>query len=340
MSIAPCFLSALGWNERWAALLAEAGNEVAAGRVIRRNRGTATIATEHGALSLSVPPRIGSLVTGDWVAVSSGAIADILPRAGAIRRRGNDGTEQVLAANVDVVLLVCGIDRPVKAGRIQRGAIAAWEAGASPVVVLNKSDLGPTEALRKTATAENPGLDLLDVSTVTGAGIDELRRRIGGSTAMLLGESGAGKSSLLNALLEEQLVATGAVRSGDAKGRHTTTARELYVVPGTGVIIDTPGIRAFGLAADVQALTAAFDDVDELAQSCRFGDCRHGSEPGCAVRAAIDTGSLSPSRLEQFIRIKREIAGEALRSNPRERHRQERKFGRQVQEAQDFKRRG
>jgi ribosome biogenesis GTPase len=332
-------LYSLGWSDRWSALFEEVAVPGALpGRVLRRDRGFAVIGTGDDAILLPVTDRLGELVTGDWVALTRDSILDLLPRKGVLRRRGNDGAEQLLAANVDVVLLVCGIDRPVKPGRIQRGAVQAWDAGASPTVVLNKADLGPTAELRASVTLENPGLDVIEVSAVTGIGLDEVRQVIGGRTAVLLGESGAGKSSLMNALAGRELAASRPVRAVDSKGRHTTTVRELYVIPQTGMVIDTPGIRAFGLAADDRSIAAAFGDIDELAELCRFSDCRHLTEPGCAVLAAVAEGTLSTKRLESYHRLQREVRSEILRAHPHERRRSERRFGRLVKEALRIKR--
>jgi ribosome biogenesis GTPase len=169
-------------------------------------------------------------------------------------------------------------------------------------------------------------------------GLQEVRQAIAGRTAVLLGESGAGKSSLMNALAGEELAASGAVRSVDAKGRHTTARRELFVIPQAGVVIDTPGIRAFGLAADESSVSAAFADIEGLAAGCRFSDCRHRTEPGCAVVAAVATGALSGQRLESYHRLRREVQSEILRANPHARRRSERRFGRLVKEAVRMKR--
>lgn len=331
-------LHALGWGDRWTTLFAQAPPESVPGRVVRRDRGHATVTTDDAILTCQLLDRFGDVVTGDWVAMAGGTIAQILSRKGAVRRRGPDGVEQVIAANVDVVLLVCGMDRPVKAGRIQRGAIAAWDANAIPTVILNKSDLGSTTELRSEIFAENPGLDVIDVSTHTGAGLDEVRRAVGGRTTVLLGESGAGKSSLLNALAGNELAAMGAVRESDSKGKHTTVSRDLYIIPGAGVVIDTPGTRAFGLAADEAAVKSAFVDLEELAQFCRFFDCGHSNEPGCAVTAAIKSGELDHRRLDSFKKLQKELASEALRARPHERRKYERTFSKVVKEATKMKR--
>jgi ribosome biogenesis GTPase / thiamine phosphate phosphatase len=332
-------LLAFGWNDRWAALLGdlELPGAVPA-RVVRRDRGWVTAATPDGVQSVEIAGQTTEIVTGDWVALVDGRVATILPRKGVLRRRTSDGLEQLLAANVDVVLLVCGLDRPVKPGRVHRGAVQAWDAGAEAVVILNKTDLAvdPREAAEAIAS-ETFGLEVLPVSSRTGEGLDAVHETIRGRTTVLLGESGAGKSSLLNALAGRPLAAEGAVREGDAKGRHTTIRRELHVLPGSGIVIDTPGIREFGLAASTEAVESAFEDIEELSQGCRFSDCGHDTEPGCAVKAAIETGGLRPGRLEAYLRLRRELESQVVRENPYERRRRERRFARITDEGQNAK---
>lgn len=280
---------------------------------------------------------------GDWVVVEDAAegdgmhVVEVEPRRSLLRRRaaGTDA-EQPLAANVDVVFLVCGLDRPVKAGRIQRGATLAWDAGATPIVVLTKAALvdgGTLADVVAAVEASNPGIDVIVTSVRERVGIDALAEAARDRTVTLLGESGAGKSSIVNALLGDDAVRTGAVRAGDAKGRHTTTARELHRLPGGGALIDTPGIRAVGLWVDVDAVGAAFVDVDGLAGACRFPDCRHDGEPGCAVAAAIDDGTLDPARLEAWRRLRREAVSAALRAQPHELRREQKRFSRITKDA-------
>jgi ribosome biogenesis GTPase len=310
--------------------------------VIRRDRGVAVVAT--GDETVPVPTTGLDLVTGDWVAVDGGGRVFVLPRHGVLRRRGPDGAEQLLAANVDVVLLVCGLDRPVRPGRIHRGVVQARDAGAGVVVVLTKSDLAGDldgsahpDAVTAELLREAPGIDVIPASSLTGEGFDLVRAALAGRTTALLGESGAGKSTLLNALAGFDLAETGAVRGGDAKGRHTTTRRELHVIPGLGQIIDTPGLRAFGLAAERSTVDAAFGDIEALAASCRFSDCHHTGEPTCAVEAAVEEGILSSHRLEQYRRLQHELASEVLRSNPHQLRRVQRRFGRVARDAQRLK---
>lgn len=294
----------LGWDEsRQGELDALGVPGGVPGRVVRQDRGWVQVARADGVQGARTrADRVGTPVVGDWVLVVDDEVAAVLERRGVLRRADPVGEgEQVLASNLDRVLVVAGLDRPVKAGRIQRAAAQAWDAGAEPTVVLTKADLVPDpEALRAGVAAEHPGTDVVAVSAHSGDGVDELARSLGGDTVVLLGESGAGKSSLLNALARADVALTGDVRAFDAKGRHTTTRRELHVLPGGGIVVDTPGIRAIGLWVDPEAIDAAFSDIDELSAHCRFNDCTHDHEPGCAVRAAVAAGALSAERLAAF----------------------------------------
>jgi ribosome biogenesis GTPase len=331
-------LSELGWGDRWAARLAELDPGLRPARVVRRDRGWALVAT-GGDPVMKVPlTSVGDVATGDWVALDGDRIAAVLPRHGVLRRRSPEGTEQLLAANVDIVLLVCGLDRPVKPGRINRGVVQARDAGSRVLVVLTKADLcdDPGAAVAG-ILGQTPGVDVVGVSSRTGEGLDAVRQSLRGRTAVLLGESGAGKSTLLNFLAGEDRAATGDVRQSDAKGRHTTTSRELHVVPGLCLIIDTPGLRAFGIAADSAAVEAAFADIEELAPGCRFRDCRHDAEPGCAVLGAVRTGALARGRLEQYRRLQREVESGELRANPYQRRRAERRGAAMIREVLELK---
>lgn len=300
-------LEALGWDEGWAT--AAAGVTGAPGRVVRQDRGWVQVAGAGGTASARTrADRVGTPVVGDWVTVVDDEVATVLPRRNELRRADPRGEGvQVLAANLDHVLLVLGGDRPVKDGRIQRAAVQAHDAGAEPMVVLTKADLLEDPATAATELARrHPGIDVGAVSAHTGAGIHELRARLGGETVVLVGESGAGKSSLLNALAGTDVAGIGEVRSHDAKGRHTTTRRELHRLDGGGLVVDTPGVRVIGLHAAPGAVDAAFADVAALARDCRFGDCTHDHEPGCAVRAAVSSGALSPERLDDYCELRAE----------------------------------
>ena len=330
-------LAPYGWNERWNALLADhPGCEP--GRVIRHHGISLEVAAPTGVVTAILTLRLDPAPTvGDWVALDADhhPVA-VLSRASLLRRRSAlTDTDQAMAANVDLVLLVCGLDRPVKTGRIQRGATLAWDAGATPVVVLTKAAraTGVDEVAERVA-ATNPGVEVLVTSAKEGIGLDALRTLADGQTVTMLGESGAGKSSLMNALIGEDVAITGSVREGDSKGRHTTTTRELRVLPTGGVLIDTPGIRAVGLSADPDAVAMTFADIDDLAPDCRFADCRHDTEPGCAVLAAVASGDLAQARLDAWRALDHEAASAAQRDLPHEKRKHDKQFARVPKDAQ------
>lgn len=312
-------------------------------RVIRHDGGSLLVITQDGPLSLRPHPRLEPQPTvGDWLAVrvppdagwDAARIDSVLPRTSLLRRATADGTGvQSLAANVDVVLIACGLDRPVRAGRVQRVAAQAWDAGAEPVLVLTKAVRGAAVDLQR-LELENPGLRVLLTSAVEHVGLAQVRAVVAGRTAVLIGESGAGKSTLANALLGRDEAAVGAVRERDGKGRHTTTARQLHLLPGNdgGALIDTPGIRAVGLSTDAESVDASFDEIQELAALCRFSDCGHLSEPGCAVLAALADGRLPQARYDSWRRLQREVASAALRSSPHELRKYGKQFARMAKE--------
>ncbi len=263
------------------------------------------------------PPAVGDWVVAARAPGGDATVHAVLPRRSRLargdanRRRGDEApaAEQVLAANVDRVLVVCGLDRDYNPRRIERYVTLAWGGGAEPAVVLTKADLRP-DAARFAAEAEAlaPGARVLTVSALSGEGVDAVRGLLGpGTTACLVGSSGAGKSTLLNRLLGAETQATAATSAATGKGRHTTTRRELFVLPGGGVVIDTPGLRSVGLDPAGDGLDAAFADVADLANGCRFRDCRHQGEPGCAVEAATSAGRLDPGRWEGYQRLEREL---------------------------------
>ena len=306
----------LGWDPGWAKTLAATAQGAEPGRVLQHHGVALVLAlpdrTETVMLTLRLDPQP---TVGDWIALKNGEAVAVLPRRSLLRRRNAHGDgEQQLAANIDKVLLVCGLDRPVKDGRIQRGTAISRDAGAEPVVVLTKASRDSEEVVDPQRAADevraaHPGIDVIITSVKEGIGIDELRSIIGTDTVTLLGESGAGKSSIVNALIGDNVAETGDVREGDSKGRHTTTTRELHLLPGDGVLIDTPGIRAVGLVADNEGVAETFADVDEIASTCRFADCQHEGQPGCAVAAALADGTLNAERVESWRRLEAETEG-------------------------------
>jgi ribosome biogenesis GTPase len=276
---------------------------------------------------------------GDWVALDgapapaqpsddAAVIAAVLPRRGAIRRSAGDSNrlgngrlvdEQVLAANVSVALLVAGLDGDLNLRRIERYLAVAWSSGVEPVVVLNKADVADDLTGRRVAVeAVAPGVPVVTVSALTGDHLEALGAHLRpGRTAVVLGSSGVGKSTLVNALLGEARQETRAVRDADSRGRHTTTHRELFALPGGALLIDTPGLRALEVSGAADGLAPAFEDVEAIATECRFSDCRHAGEPGCAVRAALADGRLTSDRFESHRKLERELARESRRGDPR-----------------------
>ena len=247
----------------------------------------------------------------------------VLPRRTHLARKvpGPTTAVQVVAANVDVVLIVGGLDDDYNPRRLERALVLAWDGGARPAIVLNKADLLAPDLLAARVRATEdvaPGVPVLAMSAATGEGLDGLEAIVApGQTAALIGSSGVGKSTLVNRLLGADRQRTAEVRAHDSRGRHTTTHRELLRLPGGALLVDTPGLRELQLWAAPDALEGAFADVDALAASCRFADCAHGEEPGCAVLAAAADGTLGPARLESYRKLQRELRYLALRQDER-----------------------
>jgi len=300
-------LEKLGWNSAWAEAFAiHARPEAAPGRVVSDSGALAVVETEDGERTLPHAANCLRPVTGDWVAVSRERIEQVLPRRTRFSRRaaGERNEEQVLAANIDVAFLVMGLDGDYNLRRIERYLLSAWQSGARPVVVLNKADICPDWPARVAAVERSVlGVPVVAISATEDPSLAPIAGQVkSGETAALFGSSGVGKSTLVNRLLGAEKLPTRPVRQDDSRGRHTTTRRSLTVLPEGWLLIDMPGLRELRLWADEEALNQAFADVDQLARQCRFRDCRHNGEPGCAV-----TGSLEEGRLASYHKLQREI---------------------------------
>ncbi len=339
MEIPEAAIRALGWDAAWAEAFAPfAARGLRPARVVAVHRETSIVRDGDGDRPAAVSGsfRFDALAAsdfptvGDWVALDGGGvIAAVLPRRSMFKRMAADGSrrsaglddEQVMASNVDVALLVAGLDNDFNLRRIERYLAVAWSSEITPVVVLNKSDLADDVDGRLVAVdAIAPGVATVPVSARTGAGLDDLRAHLRpGSTAAILGSSGVGKSTLVNALLGEERQKTAEVRDSDSRGRHTTTHRELFELPGGALLVDTPGIRALEVLGADEGVEAAFDDVADLAAQCRFSNCRHEGEPGCAIREALLDGRLTELRLASHQKLERELARTERQGDPRAR---------------------
>ncbi|MFI2506513.1 ribosome small subunit-dependent GTPase A [Streptomyces sp. NPDC018972] len=315
-------LAPYGWDDAWADAFAPHDAEgLLPGRVIRVDRGQCDVVTADGTLRADTafvtphdPLRV--VCTGDWVAVEPGGnpryVRAYLPRRTAfVRSTSSKRSEgQILAANVDHAVVAVSLAAELDLARIERFLALAWESGAQPVVVLTKADLVPDAVTRahlvQDVETSAPGVPVLTVSARDGDGLDVLAAITAGGTSVLLGQSGAGKSTLANALLGEDVMDVQAIRDVDGKGRHTTTTRNLLALPGGGVLIDTPGLRGVGLWDASTGVGQVFAEIEELAEGCRFHDCAHESEPGCAVLDAVETGDLPQRRLESYRKLLRE----------------------------------
>ncbi|NLU76753.1 ribosome small subunit-dependent GTPase A [Streptomyces sp. HNM0575] len=352
-------LSRYGWDTRVADAFAPYDDEgLTPARVVRVDRGRCDAVTADGIVRASTAPvatadPLRAVCTGDWAALGHGAessaeggahsggdgpmpeVVALLPRRTAFVRSAssNRSEGQVLAANVDIALIAVSLAAELELPRVERFVALAWTSGARPLIVLTKADLVKDPATLGQLAADvgesAPGVDVLTVSAAEGDGLDVLAAVVAGGTCVLLGRSGAGKSTLANALLGEDVQDVRTVRDRDGKGRHTTTTRDLLPLPeaaGGGVLIDTPGLRGVALWDAEGGVGSTFSEIEELAEECRFHDCRHESEPDCAVLAAVDDGTLAARRLESYRKLLRENARIAARTDARLRAEQKRRF--------------
>ncbi len=317
-------LEDLGWGPHFQQQLhSEETVALVPARVAEEHKGTyriyfeagPTLATLAGRLTHEARTRDELPAVGDWVLArplpgeERAIIHRLLDRRTKLSRKtaGERTAEQLLAANVDTVFLVASLNQEFNLRRIERYLTVIWESGARPVVVLNKADLCEPDALRTEAESIAPGVPVHLTSASLARGVDELRRYVGtGQTAVFVGSSGVGKSSLINCLLEQPLQAVREVRAGDGRGRHATTSRQMILLPAGGIVIDTPGLRELQLWDAKAGLGRAFADIDTLASDCAFSDCRHEREPGCAVLRAVKEGGLDDARIHSYRKLERE----------------------------------
>ena len=335
-------LATLGWDDAWSvAFTPYRERGLTPGRVAIRHRGAYDVLTTEGDVRARIAGRLrkdtpatGLPVVGDWVALDPAeTIVRVLPRRTKLSRRAaheegsDDVREQVIAANLDVVFIAASFGDELDARLLERYVTLALESGARPVLLLTKADLEPDpDVARQDLARIDAQIPVHAVSTRSGRGLDAVRARLAPNlTGALVGPSGVGKSTLVNALAgQDDLLATGAVRA-DGQGRHTTTRRQLVILPGGGLIVDNPGMREVHLWLAQEGLTEAFDDIAALAGGCRFSDCSHESEPGCAVQAALAEGRLTPERWERYRAQRDELAELQDRLVRRERSRARRR---------------
>jgi ribosome biogenesis GTPase / thiamine phosphate phosphatase len=313
-------LSQFGWNSHcetlWNAL--DRGSHFPA-RVVEVQKNAWRLVSEHGSFFAQLSGRLRHLdsesqnwpAVGDWVETADGVIFDVLRRWSKLSRKaaGRRTEEQIIAANIDTVFVVTSLDRDLNVRRLERYLTMIWEGGARPVIILNKADVcDDVERLRAELEESMPGVPAYAISARTGLGLDQFSAYLrSGDTIVLVGSSGVGKSTLMNRLCGHDLQTVNTVLE-DGRGRHTTTSRNLILLPSGALLIDTPGMRELQLWASEDTLGDAFEEIEELAQGCRFRDCRHVAEPGCAVLEAVEQGQISEDRFDSYTKLRKEVA--------------------------------
>jgi len=340
----------LGWHAHWEKLCdARALERAMIGRIGTVHMDAAIVLDPAGRRLRGLFSHQLAPASGDWVVFSPIAgdyeqvlIEEILPRRTTIARKAAGKTSKwvILATNVDLVFIVTALDSDLKASRLERYLTMVWDSGARPVILCTKLDLcADPDAMMSIAEEAAPGVPLHGISAVTGEGTDAVRAYLEpGVTAVFAGSSGVGKSTLVNRLVGRELMGTGAIRAQDQRGRHTTTHRALIPLPTGGVVIDTPGLRELSPVAEAEALSKTFTDIEALAQRCRFRDCAHADEPGCAVIEAVTTGRITRRRLESFHKLRREMEHQAVRESEWKRRARDRSTQKIYREAGRIKR--